>query len=232
MHILPCALEEPACSLESGLQMKRHVLYGTVLASVVTGLCLAAPRPAIVQRPGQWTLEVRYEHPQQMVLPGGPSGETRFWYMIVTVTNRTGQDADFYPKCDLLTDTFQIVPAGRGVTPAVFQAIKERHQGQYPFLESLQAVGNRVLEGEDNAKDIAIIWQDFDTQALGFKVFISGLSNETAVIPHPVAVDAATGRPVPVYLRKTLELAYALRGDPGLRSSVEVVPKDHGWVMR
>jgi hypothetical protein len=189
-------------------------------------------RPAIVQRPGQWTLEVRYEHPQQMVMPWGPSGETRFWYMIVTVTNRTGQDADFYPKCDLLTDTFQIVPAGRGVSPAVFQAIKERHQGQYPFLESLQTVGNRVLEGEDNAKDIAIVWQDFDAQALGFKVFISGLSNETAVIPHPVAVDAASGRPVPVYLRKTLELSYGLRGDPALRSSVEVVPKDHGWVMR
>jgi len=212
--------------------MRRHLLYGTVLASMVAGFCLAAPRPALVQRPGQWTLEVRYEQPQQMVLPWGPSGESRFWYVIVTITNRTGQDADFYPKCDLLTDTFQIVPAGRGVPPAVFEAIKQRHQGRYPFLESLQSVGNRVLEGEDNAKDIAIIWQDFDTQALGFKVFISGLSNETAVIPHPVAVDKTTGRAVPVYLRKTLELAYALRGDPALRSSVEVVPKDHSWVMR
>jgi hypothetical protein len=91
------------------------------------------------------------------------------------------------------------VPAGRGVTPAVFAAIKQRHQSQYPFLESLQAVGNRILQGEDNAKDIAIIWSDFDTQALGFKVFMTGLSNETAVVPHPVAVDAASGRPVPVY---------------------------------
>jgi hypothetical protein len=212
--------------------MKRHVLYGTVLASVVAGLCLAAPRPAIVQRPGQWTLDIRYEQPQQMVMPWGPGGETRFWYMIVTVTNHTGQDADFYPNCDLMTDTFQIVPAGQGVTPAVFQAIKQRHQGEYPFLESLQTVGNRVLEGDDNARDIAIIWRDFDTQALGFKVFISGLSNETAVIPHPVAVDKATGRPIPVYLRKTLELTYALRGDPTLRSSVEVVPKGQDWVMR
>jgi hypothetical protein len=212
--------------------MKRHVLYGTVLASVVAGLCLAAPRPAIVQRPGQWTLDIRYEQPQQMVMPWGPGGETRFWYMIVTVTNHTGQDADFYPNCDLMTDTFQIVPAGQGVTPAVFQAIKQRHQGEYPFLESLQTVGNRVLEGDDNARDIAIIWRDFDTQALGFKVFISGLSNETAVIPHPVVVDKATGRPIPVYLRKTLELTYALRGDPTLRSSVEVVPKGQDWVMR
>ena len=77
-----------------------------------------------------------------------------------------------------------------------------------------------------------IIWQDFDTQALGFKVFITGLSNETAVVPHPVAVDQATGRPVPVYLRKTLELSYGLRGDPTLRASVEVASKGQGWVMR
>ncbi len=212
--------------------MKRHFLYGTVLATVVATLCLAAPQPAIVQRPGQWTLEVRYEHPQQIVMPWGPKGETRFWYMIVSVTNRTGQDVDFYPKCDLLTDTFRVVPAGWGVTPAVFAAIKQRHQSRYPFLESLQAVGNRVLQGEDNAKDIAIIWSDFDTQALGFKVFMTGLSNETAVVPHPVAVDAASGRPVPIYLRKTLELTYALRGDPALRSSVEVLYKGQAWVMR
>ena len=212
--------------------MKRHLLYGTVLTAVIATFCMAAPQPAVVQRPGQWTLEVKYEQPQQIVLPWGPKGETRFWYMIVSVTNRTGQDVDFYPKCDLLTDTFQIVPAGRGVTPAVFAAIRQRHQSRYPFLESLQAVGNRVLQGEDNAKDIAIIWSDFDTQALGFKMFMTGLSNETAVVSHPVAVDAASGRPVPVYLRKSLELIYALRGDPVLRSSVEVVYKGQAWVMR
>ncbi len=212
--------------------MNRHLLYGTVLAAVIGTFCIAAPQPAIVQRPGQWTLQVRYEQPQQIVLPWGPQGETRFWYMILSVTNRTGQDVEFYPKCDLLTDTFQIVPAGEGVTPAVFAAIQQRHQSRYPFLEPLQAGGNRILQGEDNAKDIAIIWSDFDTQALGFKVFMTGLSNETAVVPHPVAVDAASGRPVPVYLRKTLELTYAFRGDPALRSSVEVLYKGQAWVMR
>jgi len=212
--------------------MKKHLLYGTILAGLVASLCAAAPRPAVVQRSGHWTLETRYEHPQQIVLPWGSNGETRFWYMIVTVTNRTGQDVEFYPKCDLMTDTFQIVPAGRNVAPAVFEAIKQRHQGRYPLLEVLSTAGSRVLQGEDNAKDIAIIWPDFDTQALGFQVFISGLSNETAVVPHPVAVDQASGRPVPIYLRKTLDLTYALRGDPALRSSVEVVYKGHDWVMR
>ena len=211
--------------------MKSYLVCGTVLTAILAGLCMAAPKPAIVQRPGHWTLDVRYEHPQQLVLPWGPTGEQRFWYMIVTVTNRTGMDVEFYPKCDLMTDTFQIVPAGRAVPPMVFDEIRQRHAGRYPLLESLQSVPNRILEGEDNARDIAIIWQDFDPQATSFQVFISGLSNETAVIAHPVARDG-NGNPVPVYLRKTLEATYGLRGDPALRSSVEVVYKGQDWVMR
>jgi hypothetical protein len=192
---------------------------------------MAAPTPAIVQRPGQWTLDVRYEHPQQLVLPYGPAGEQRFWYMIMTVTNRTGMDVEFYPKCDLMTDTFQIVPAGRAVPAVVFQMIQQRHASRYPLLQSLQSVPNRILEGEDNALDIAIIWQDFDAQASTFQVFVGGLSNEIAVIAHPVAAGE-DGKPLPVYLRKSLELNYGFRSDPALRSSVEVVYKDLNWVMR
>ncbi|HNS19600.1 MAG TPA: hypothetical protein PKH24_03830 [Sedimentisphaerales bacterium] len=194
-------------------------------------LCTAAPEPAMVQRAGQWTLDVRCERLQQLVLPWGPGGEQRFWYTIVTVTNRTGMDADFYPKCDLMTDTFQVLPAGKGVPPVVFDMIRQRHASRYPLLESLQRVPNRILEGEDNARDIAVIWKDFDPQATSLRLFIGGLSNETAIVSHPVAVDA-DGNPVPIYLRKTLEMDYTLRGDPALRSSVEVVYKGQSWVMR
>lgn len=211
--------------------MRSYLLCGTVFTAILAGLCVAAPEPAIVQRPGQWTLDVRYEHPQQLVLPWGPTGGQVFWYTIVRVTNRTGMDVEFYPKCDLMTDTFQIVPAGRGVPPIAFEMVRQRHASEYPLLESLQSVPNRMLEGEDNARDVAVIWPDFDPQAASFHVFISGLSNETAVIPHPVARDT-NGDPVPVYLRKTLELDYALRGDPVLRSAVEVVYRGQSWVMR
>ncbi len=210
--------------------MRKCVFYGTILA-IMAGVALAAPQPTIVQRPGQWTVEVRFEQPQQMVLPWGGNGPARYWYTIFTLTNQTGQDVGFYPRCELMTDTFQIVPAGMNVPPVVFERIKQRHQSRYPFLESLVNVENRILQGEDNAKDIAVIWRDFDTQAESFKIFLTGLSNETAVIDHPVAVDA-TGQPVKVYLRKTLELDYAFRGDPALRDSVEVVYKGKDWVMR
>jgi len=211
--------------------MKKRLFYGTMLTAVLAGLCVAAPEPAVVQKPGQWTVQVRYEHPQQLVLPWGENGPSRFWYMILTVTNRTGRDVEFYPRCELMTDTFQILPAGRRVPPMVFERIKQRHAFAYPFLEPLEGVGNRLLQGQDNARDIAVIWSDFDTQATGFTAFITGLSNETAAVKHPVARDEL-GLPVFVFLRKTLAATYQLRGDPALRSSVEVAYEDQDWVMR
>jgi hypothetical protein len=155
----------------------------------------------------------------------------RFWYTIVTLVNRTNDDVDFFPKCELMTDTFQIVPAGRGVPPAVFDLVKRRHASKYPFLEPMDRADSRILQGEDNAMDLAIIWPDFDTQAKSIKLFITGLSNETIAIDHPVQKDDA-GLPVKVFLRKTLELNYTLRGDPILRPDVSVVFKGKRWIMR
>ena len=207
--------------------------YGILaILAVMACVCLAAPEPAIVPGPGEWTIDVIFEHPQQIMLQVGFDNKPRrFWYMIVTLTNKANRDVDFYPKCDLMTDTFQIIPAGKWVPTAVFEQIKRRHQSRYPFLEPLEKAGNKILQGEDNTKDIAIIWPDFDAQAKNIKVFITGLSNETVAIDHPIAKDEA-GKPVKVYLRKTLELSYVLRGDTSLRSEDDLSYKGKRWVMR
>jgi hypothetical protein len=212
-----------------GMKSICHVICFVV---ALAGAALAAPQPAVVQKTGDWTINATFEQPQQILLRSGVDDKpVRFWYLIMTLTNKTGQDADFYPQCDLVTDTFQVTPAGRGVTPPVFELIKKRHVDRYPFLESLEGAGNKILEGQDNAKDVAVIWPDFDMRAGSINVFITGLSNETAVVGHPVAKDEQ-GRPTKVFLRKTLELSYKLRGDPALRSSVEVVYQGQRWVMR
>lgn len=204
-----------------------------IICSVMACVCLAAPEPAVVPGPGIWTLNTVFTHPQQIVLQSIDSNKlVRFWYVILTITNKTNQDVGFYPKCDLMTDTFQIIPAGMGVPALVFEQIKRRHQEQYPFLEQLEETSNRILQGEDNTKDIAVIWQDFDAKASGIKIFISGLSNETIAIDHPVAKDKETGRPIKVYLRKTLELNYALKSDAVMRSEAGIDFKDKCWIMR
>lgn len=204
-----------------------------IISSVAACVCFAAPEPAVVPGPGIWTLNTVFTHPQQIVLQSVDGDRlVRFWYVILTVTNKTNQDVGFYPKCDLMTDTFQIIPAGMGVPTLVFEQIKRRHRDQYPFLEQLEETSNRILQGEDNTKDIAVIWQDFDAKASNIKIFISGLSNETAVIDHPVAKDKETGGPIKVYLRKTLELNYALKSDAAMRSDTGLDFKDKRWIMR
>jgi hypothetical protein len=210
----------------------KSIVYGTlVLLAATAFVCVAAPEPAIIPGARDWTVDVTFEHPQQIMVRMEKSGLRRFWYTIVTLTNKSGEDVDFYPNCDLMTDTFDIIQANKDTPPGVFEQIKKRHLRKYPFLEALEKAGNKMLEGEDNAKDIAVIWPDFDKQVKNLKVFITGLSNETAAIDHPVAKDA-TGEPVKVYLRKTLELSYSLSGDAALRSDAKPAYDGKRWIMR
>jgi hypothetical protein len=211
----------------------KNFVYGILAVSLLTAcVALAAPEPAVVQGPGDWTMDVTFGHLKQIVVRlSGEKEPKRYWYMIITLTNKTGHDVDFYPKCELVTDTLQIIPAGKDTPEAVFEQIKKRHQRKFPFLESLENADNKILQGEDNTKDIAIIWPDFDAHAKNIKLFIAGLSNETIVIEHPTLKDK-TGEPVKVYLRKTLELSYKISGDVLFRSSTKPVFEGQRWVMR
>ena len=212
--------------------MKRF-FYGILgIWAIVTCVSLAAPEPAIVPAPGQWTLDMEFTNPMEITLPlGSDKKPLKFWYLIITLTNNTGKDVDFYPKCDLMTNSFQIVPAGKFVSTALFDQIRKRHKARYPFLELLDQAGTKILQGEDNARDIAVIWPDFDVKATAVKLFITGLSNETANVNYPILKDD-TGAPLKVFLRKTLELNYSLRGDPALKTSASFEFQGKRWIMR
>jgi len=222
------------CRISALLMARSNVMRTFFLiffiGSCFIGLCPAAPQPAVIQKPDDWTLDVRFEDLAQFNIELN-GRQKRFWYMIITLTNRTGSDADFYPKCDLMTDTFEFVPAGCDVPGTVFEQIKLRHRSRYPFLESLEQAGSKVLQGEDNSKDIAIIWPDFDPNAKNVKLFIAGLSNEIAVVAHPVE-KGKSGQPKKILLWKTLELNYSLAGDPAFRSDARLTFNSKRWIMR
>jgi hypothetical protein len=129
-----------------------------------------------------------------------------------------------------MTDTFQIIPAGRNVPAGVFKYIKSRHVGVYPFIEVLDPSGTKILQGDDNTRDIVIIWEDFDPAAKNVSLFVGGLSNETQVIELP-AVDASA-EPTKVYLRKTLQMDYAISGDPKFRADPKIKFTQKSWVLR
>lgn len=212
---------------------KRYVLLACVFAVSVTAatICVAFPKPAIVQNIDDWTVEVKFDQPRQITVDLVGKGSQRYWYTIITLTNNTGEAVPFYPECDLVTDTFSVVVSGATIPKAVFDQIRLQQQGSYPFLESLDFVDHRILQGADNSKDIAIIWRDFDPNAKNISLFISGLSNEAVEIDHPIKTDE-NGNPTKVRLRKTLELDYAIAGDPILRATAKLAYKNKTWVMR
>ncbi|OHB58887.1 MAG: hypothetical protein A2Y07_08660 [Planctomycetes bacterium GWF2_50_10] len=203
-----------------------------VLATVCIGGCAGgAVEPTLAAKVGVWTLDVSFEHPQNLVMRVGGEGVKKFWYVLATVTNNTGKEVEFYPSAQLVTDTYKSYQANEGLRRSVFDKIKQRHRSRYPFLESFEAVGNVVLQGEDNAKDIAIVFPDFDPNARTVKIYITGLSNETVIIDHPTQMDES-GKPVGVILKKTLELEYAIPGDKALRDRDGLVLESKRWVMR
>ena len=214
--------------------MKTQIVFSLAAAIlVVSAASFGYPEPKVVQKVGQWTLDVDYSVPEQISLrlPNQKKPQ-RFWYVILSVTNATSLESiEFYPLCRLITDTFQVIPADKRVPIAVFNAVKRKHQGSYPFLESLDFKDHRVSRGEDNTRDFAVIWPDFDPKARQISLFVGGLSNETAVVEDPELKDAV-GNPKKIFLQKTLQLKYAVAGDEKLRDTVIIKEIEQNWVMR
>jgi len=196
-------------------------LLSIAILTGVAGLADAYPQPRIVT--DSWQLGFDHETPRaiQVVTEAGQPART-FWYLPYTVTNDTGADQMFIPDVRIITNTGELIAAGRDVPPVVFQAIKAERRN--PLLISpIEAIG-RILQGEDNAKDSVAIWAAPQSDVDAVTVLIKGLSGETTVVRHP-----ETGRDI--VLRKTLKLEYATPGGtaPGTR---RVQRLDSDWVMQ
>ena len=195
------------------------------------GFAFSAPEPAIVQKSSDWTLDVQYEPLTSLAIKRFGQKPQFYWYAILSITNNSKDDVEFYPSFEIATDTQQIISAEKDVTPAIFEKVKKRYKNKYPLLESTKATSCRVLQGEDNSKDIVIIWPDFDRNAKTVSLYLGGLSNETIAVDHPTEKDQ-DGKPKKVYLRKTLELTYTIAGDSDYRPNSKVIFKSKQWVMR
>ena len=213
--------------------MKKAIIL-LVLISFAAGVSTlsAWPRPSLVSKPGQWTLDVTYEHPRQITVQvPGSSEPQRYWYMIVSLTNNTDQEIPFYPAPEIVTDTFRTVPSGCEVQQLLYDQVKAQYRGSYPFLESQDFDDHIIRQGKDNTRDFVLFWPDFDPKANQIRFFIGGLSNETTAVNHPTRVDEA-GNPQKVFLQKTLQLTYLIGVDPSLRSQGSLNFENQEWVMR
>ncbi len=225
--------------------------WAVVLASVAAA---QSPPPAgRGPQPAPWPIawELRFEHapPQRILvqLPG-ESSPREYWYLLYRVINTSATTQHFYPLFELVTEDLRVVPTDMGVSPLVFEAIRERHREGYPeLLPPSEAVGP-LPAGEDYARESVAIWRATDLPGNRFTIFVGGLSGEARVVPNPAYDPAAPEtievpdlfgqlRPVvvnPRYftIRKTLELDYLLPGSPAQHWQIAPVLERRRWVMR
>ncbi len=213
-----------------------------ILAAAALLVIPAQAEPTPSEISVSWELDIHLEglpRAIQVRVPGKASPQI-FWYLRYTVTNRTGKDQVFVPDFSLYTDTAQVVPAGRGVHPAIFETIKKLHNDV--FLLDTTGMTGKLLQGSDNAKSGVAIWKDFDANAGMFEVFIGGLSGEATevILPVPIRVeevDVMTGEMIETVkdraiLTKTLRLSCSIPGEASARLQSQPTLIARNWVMR
>ncbi|MBU0641427.1 MAG: hypothetical protein KKB50_21410 [Planctomycetes bacterium] len=205
------------------------------------------PEPS--PNPISWELEFKFLAPRRLEvqLPGHDQPEV-YWYMVYTVTNTSNRTQRFFPTFQLVTEDLTVIDTDMGISPLVFNAIKERHKITHPYLvHPTKAIGE-LRVGDDNARESVAIWRQIDANLNSFIVYVAGLSGETRFVRNP-AYDSSQpetaniigpdGRerelvinPKHFTLRKTLEIRYTLPGSPQSRRLVEPRRVGTRWIMR
>jgi len=195
---------------------------------------LAAPDVDLIAR--TWQLDFEFLDPQRITLTvPGESRPITYWYMLYQVTNRTGQDVEYYPSFRLVTDTLDVTVGGDHISPMVYDAIAARHQAEFPFFVPASKVIGPLLQGEENARVSAAVFRAFDTEASAFAVYVSGLSGDVERLSNPAigtGAKPADETPEAFILRRTLAIHYDLPGDPHTQSQAVPARRHREWVMR
>jgi len=192
----------------------------------------AGPRAGLVS--SAWQLEFEFTDPQLLTVqvPGEPHPRT-YWYMMYRVINRTGQDVDFNPSFRLVTDTLNVRIGGENVHPAVYDRIAANNKKDFPFFTPPFKMGGKLLQGVENSRSSAIVFEPFDPKADSFRIYVTGLSGELVRDPNAAydpSQKESEENPRWFLLQRTLEITYSIPGDEQTRGTP--LRKDRRWVLR
>lgn len=121
----------------------------------------------------RWFIDVGYKPLRPIAVRNGTK-QRIFWYVLLKLTNKTGQSRPFDLTARALTPQAKRQPIARpGLYPAVTEAIAKKHD--IPGLENVLAVSGELGDGE--SKDIVIVFGSLSNLANKIDVRISGLTN-------------------------------------------------------
>lgn len=213
-----------------------------IIRSTVECFCLLVALPALggipepSRAPISWELQFSFHDPERITLTlPGDARPTTYWYMRYRVENDTGQEIQFFPSVELVTESLEVVQGGDLISPTVYDAIIQRHHVTDPFMVEPRRAMGPLLQGPDNAKGSVAVFRQFDPEADRFTIYFSGLSGEIQRIPNPTfdpKAPESDDNPRLFTLRKTLAIHYILPGDAQTRSLAEPVREKREWIMR
>ena len=201
------------------------MLAAVFFTAGLAGAGAKKPYPTVNMLHHGWQLSFVWHKPHRIYVAVG-HGVSRslreYWFMRYTVTNNTHRDIFFIPGFVLTTDTGKVLHPVAGLSPRVLTKIRTVTGDQ--FIISPGLIAGKLLQGDDNAKDGVAVFTHVPVKARQFKIFVSGLSGDTALQKNPLTHKD-------VVLHKTLQLNFWIPGE-----SVRIVPQPQfagkKWVMR
>jgi hypothetical protein len=210
------------------------IIQLSIILIATATVLIGEPKPDVIPEKGIWQLDVHLNgHPKllNIKLPGEEITSC-FWYALMTVTNNTGKDIEFYPQAELYTNTFQTLIAGKDIRKTVFDTIRDKYSRTIPFLLSQDRTTTILRQGKDNAKDLVLIFKDFDAKATSVQIFISGLTNESKYVALKSKGENNKNKTKQVLLLKNLQLKYMVTGKHEDLFNRKLRYKNREWIMR
>ena len=127
------------------------------------------------------------------------------------------------PRFTLFTDAGEIMISGRDVQSRVTEDLLELLGNE--LLESQNESIGDLLQGSEHARDGLVVWPARDTSVNEMKMFVRGLSGESARIKNPATAEE-------VVLYKTLQRDYLVPGDALARGNDPIGLVSERWILR
>jgi hypothetical protein len=177
-----------------------------------------------------WYLKFKHAIPMRIAVALPGRAPAPYWYLPYTVTNDSGNEVEFVPQFEMVTQDGKVHRSDKGIPLAVFQAIKKR-EGNKLLLSAAQIAGP-LHQGEDQAKDGVAIWEEPMPRMGEFSIYVGGLSNEFVNMTDDDGKPLKDADGQQIILRKTLQLNFVIWGDEVKPDLDEVHGKPERWVMR
>jgi len=160
-----------------------------------------------------------------------------YWYMTYRVTNHTDREQNFLPQFDLLADNGEVSRSDVNIPRRVFDIIKAREHNKY--LEPITKAMGVLRIGDAEANDSVAIWPEPQPRMGHFAIFVTGLSGEAITLKSTdgklikvANADELKDKTGLIFLRKTLQLNFFIRGDEVYPGEDEVNKDNEVWIMR